>query len=199
MFNIAFIIVWLIVFITLGYLILQATRNVREIKESKLTYTLNTSDISCYPNGDIQELPLLGNQCCVINGETTTLRPFTIPYYNLDVIVDTIIIPFQDACYGFCENINPVDGSCQDLSTGQGQYAKCIQALIPVSQTIGGTVVVSSNISGQGKTTDIQGCTTSALPVAYLNDTPYYVSIKRYTRSGLNPNAIDNCPSTVSC
>jgi hypothetical protein len=200
MFNIAFFIIWIIIFCALGYLILQATRNIREVNESKLTYTLNTNDISCYPKGDINLLPQLGNTCCVINGETTTLRPFTIPQYNLDVIVDTTITPFQDACYGFCASVDPVDGSCNDSPTGQGQYAKCIQALIPVTQIIDGVLVTSKSTTVLSNTfTDIQGCTTSALPVAHLDTVPYYVSLKRFTPFGLNPDAIDNCPQQVPC
>jgi hypothetical protein len=199
MFNIAFIILWVIVFGALAYLILQATRNIREINESKNTYILNTNDISCYPNGDINNLPSVGNKCCVVNGQKTTQRPFTIPYYNLNVIVDTIVTPYADACYGFCTDTDPVSGECKDDLTVQNPYTQCIQALIPVSQTIDGKLFASKSEVSFGNYVDIQGCTTAALPVAQTNNNPYYVVNKRFTPFGLNPDAVDNCPQQADC
>ena len=164
MFNIAFTILWIIIIILLIFLGYQGFRNVREINESKKTYVLNTNDISCYPNGNIENLSEAENICCKVNGIITSKRPFTIPTYNLNVIIDTVSIPFKDACYGFCNNINPVTGVCNDTEPNS-QYGRCIQATTPVTQVINGTTITSNT----------QGCMTSSLPVARVGLIPYYI------------------------
>ena len=188
MFNIAFVILWIIIVILLIFLGYQGFRNVSEINESKRTYVLNINDISCYPNGNIEDLPAVGNTCCVINGAITTQRPFEIPGYDLSVIVDTNSIPFSDACYGFCSNINTLTGTCQDTPDMSNPYGKCIQALVPVSQVINGTTITSN----------AQGCITSSLPIARLNTTPYYVQTPSYYVVGsMAPKNV--CENTAPC
>ena len=189
MFNIAFLILWIIIILLLIFLGYQGFRNVSEVNESKKTYVLNTNDISCYPNGNVEDLPQVGNTCCVINGVTTTKRPFNVPGYDLPVIVDTISIPFSDACYGFCNKIDPVTGECQDTLTDINTlYGKCIQATIPVTQLVNGTTVTSN----------AQGCITSSLPIARLDLTPYYIQSPSYYIIGsLAP--IYTCENTTPC
>jgi hypothetical protein len=187
--NFAFMFLWIVIFIALIFLALQGLRNINEINKSKTKYVLNFNELSCYPNNDINTLPTVGNKCCVINGSTTTLRPFTIPGYLLDVLVDTSPIPFQDACYGFCENVEPVSGNCLDTeSNTTTPYTNCLLATVPVSQQIN-DLVINNNI---------QGCITSALPVARLDQTPYYVSTVYYDTVGVN-GIKNNCEITTDC
>ncbi len=188
MFNIAFLILWIIIIILLIFLGYQGFRNVSEVNESKKTYVINTNDISCYPSGNIENLPQVGNTCCVINGVTTTQRPFTILGYDLPVIVDIDSIPFTDACYGFCSNINTLTGACRDTPNVNNPYGRCIQSIIPVSQVVNDTTITSNT----------QGCITSSLPVARLGLTPYYVQTPNL--SVLNKGSkLTNCENIAPC
>jgi hypothetical protein len=186
MFNIPFLILWIIIIFLLVFLGYQGFRNVSELNESKNTYVLDTTDITCYPNGSVENLPKVQNTCCKINGVITTKRPFNISSYNLPVIVDSVPIPFSDACYGFCSNIDPITGVCQDTFNISMPYSRCIQATIPVSQEINGTTITSNT----------QGCITSSLPVARVGLTPYYIQSPLYYATGIEPLTV--C-EIVSC
>jgi len=162
--NVAFIIICFVVVIALIFFAYQGLRNVEQVNDSKNTYVLDLNEFGCYPNGSITNLPDVGNSCCVKNNIVTNLRKYNIPGYNLKVLVSDYTIPYQDACYGFCINIDTSNGECLDLNKGltNGNYAKCIQAIQPVTGKV---------VSGEKS----YGCTQSALPVARINETPYYV------------------------
>jgi hypothetical protein len=185
MFNIAFLILWIIIIGLLIFLGYQGFRNVSEINESKNTFVLNTNNLSCYPGGNVENLPVVSNLCCVVNGAVTTQRPFTIPAYDLSVIVDTTPIPFSDACYGFCQKIDPVTGACGDVPDINEPYGRCLQATVPVSQKVNGTTITSNN----------QGCITSSLPVARLGLNPYYIQNPQFTTIGSQ----NVCSQTAVC
>jgi len=183
--NIAFIIFWFLIICALIFLIVQATRNINEIDASKDTYVLDTNFLSCYPGNNVENLPSVENRCCVINGNKNNNRPLYIKEYDLNVLVDTAIIPFEDACIGFCTTINP-DGTCTDTTPGTDYYT-CLEVTVPVKQAVNGIQI-------DVKT---QGCLTAALPVARLGDTPYYVSgPKSYVQLDKN---IEICDSFVDC
>jgi len=194
--NIAFIIFWFLIICALIFLIVQATRNLNEIDASKNTYVLDTNFLSCFPGNNVENLPSVENRCCVINGNKDNRRPFYIKEYDLNVLVDTTIIPFEDACIGFCTTINPdgtcfcktinPDGTCAD-TTDEIEYYRCLEVTVPVKQAVNGIQI----------DTKTQGCLTAALPVARLGDTPYYVSgPKSYIQLDAN---IDICDSFVDC
>jgi hypothetical protein len=162
--NVAFIIICFVVVIALAFFAYQGLRNVEQVNNSKNTYVLDLNEFGCYPEGSITNLPDVGNTCCLKNNIVTNLRKYNIPGYNLEVLTSDYVIPYQDACYGFCVNIDTVTGECLDIKQGlnNGDYAKCIQAIQPVTGNV---------VSGEKS----YGCTQSALPVARLNETPYYV------------------------
>lgn len=172
--NIAFILVIAIVIAAVVFMGFQGYKNILQVNDSKNKYVLDLNFISCYPDNDIENLPQLSNQCCVINGGKTTQRPFTIPNVNLPVIVDTVPIPYEQACIGFCKNIDTSSGNCLDSTSGNNisTYGICVNTLKPA-----------------------MGCSLSSLPVARDGQTPYYAVNVQQTAT----NTINNCSITSTC
>jgi hypothetical protein len=181
--NVAFIILCIIVVLVLCFFAYQGLRNVEQVNNSKNTYVLDLNEFGCYPEGGIENLPdISGNQCCVKNGEVTNLRLYGIPGYDLIVLAGDYAVPYEEACYGFCINVNPSTGQCDDKSNTQ--YGECIQAIQPVTGTV---------ISGEKS----YGCTQPALPIARIDNAPYYVVLSSISRNGLQELLF--CDSIQKC
>jgi len=177
MINIAFAVVWIMVFVALGFFVVAAVRNVHQINVEKGVYTLGVIGDYCYPNQDINNLPSIAEaKCCSVNGTVRTTRQYNLPTSItgsnlgslLPVLVDTVPVPINDVCAGFCNNYNNQTDRCDD---GAGtRYDICSTILIPPV-----------------------GCTSLSVPVAQLNgDTPYYAVQDYVAGSG-------ECTELVSC
>ena len=161
--NITFFIFWLIIFILIGVLIYLTYENVKGIKEnSQNPYNLTTSALqSCYPKSNIELLPTVtSNKSCIINGGSTTKYRFQNTSFidNAQVLVDIAPLPFLQACEPFCTSYDILQGVCDDDPVINPQYNECVNSTKPV-----------------------QGCLQSALPIARLNETPYYLAQKSFS------------------
>lgn len=182
--NIPIIVLFVILFIMLVLFGILSFRNIKVISDNeKGVYVLDLSDTPCYPQGSISNLvDISDNQCCVVDGTTTTKRQVFITPINQTMLVDSTPVFFADVCLEFCQSYNVKNNRCNDSITGSGPYAKCINALNPIN------VTVTDSITSQ--------CTQPSLPVARVGDTPYY-AVETYIKT--TPNDPGNCPITVQC
>lgn len=168
--NAAFLILWIVVFIILVIFIIAAIRNVQQVSDNKNIYVVNFNQDTCYPNGNADNLPVLENSCCVVDGETTSKRRYFLESANLNFLVDTYPVSYASVCYDFCQNIDAKTGRCLDTLA---DYPVCIQALKPPV-----------------------GCLDYALPLAQVKGTPYYAQ-QPYVPA--EANNVGNCPTVVNC
>jgi hypothetical protein len=165
--NYAFFILWIVIFIMLGLFILFATRNIKQIAQSKETPFQFDSDplLNCLPGKNIELLPITKSVCCIVNNAATTYQQYTMSG-GLNVVLDENPYNYLLACKGFCKNYNVLQNVCEDVESVDPEYYNCIADTKPVS-----------------------GCIQTALPVARVGTTPYYVKEATW----------ENCTSTYIC
>jgi len=178
--NFALIIAILILFILLIVSIVVLFRNVNETTTEKGIYVLDVNQEPCYPNGDITNLPQVDQDClCTVNDAATSTYAFT--KNGLYFILSDNPIYFMEVCQSFCSTFDN-KGNCTDSTTGTGSYAVCINSLTPITYT---------------NSTEInERCTQPSLPLARINDTPYY-AVAKYAPS--SPNDPGNCSLQSIC
>ena len=176
--NIPFVLLWIFIMIGLIVLVYLSFRNINQVKDSKGVYVLDLNTSSCYPNGDVKNLPTANAKCCVINGIPTTKQPFLYDSYGytLNFLIDITPTLFTETCLAFCVDINPITGVCNDKvskttgSTEITEYTVCLEALAPPVN-----------------------CIDPSIALAQKNGTPYY-AVAKYV-SGDD----GNCSQTTDC
>jgi len=178
--NFALIIAIFIILILIIICVIVLFRNVNETIAEKGAYTLDINPSPCYPNGDINQLPEVNTDCnCIVNDAPSNTYAYT--FNNLEFILSTIPIYYKEVCQSFCTTFD-TKGICQDAIIGTGQYAVCLNTLAPVTQK------TTAPISSQ--------CTQPSLPLARINNDPYYATGK-YAPS--KPNDPGNCTLSSLC
>jgi hypothetical protein len=178
--NFALIIALLIIFILLIVSIVVLFKNVNETITEKGAYVLDINQEPCYPNGDINNLSLVNQDCiCTVNDTQTNTYAYT--KNGLNFILSDIPIYFMEVCQSFCTTFD-TKGKCTDSPTGTGSYAVCINTLTPITYTNESAVNTR--------------CTQPSLPLARINDTPYY-AVAKYAPNA--PNDPGNCTLSSIC
>lgn len=156
--NITFFIFWIIIFISIGVLIYLTYKNLKGIADSKINpYNLTTSVLQkCYPNSTLTDLPEV-NTDTVCSGSTKYKFQNASFLKNSEVLVDIVPLGYLQACEPFCKNYDILQSICNDNSLINPLYTQCINDLKPV-----------------------QGCLQTAMPIAYKDNTPYYLAQKTY-------------------
>lgn len=177
--NTPLIVLWIFVFCILIVLVVFGIRNANQAKADKAVYTVNFNQNTCYPNGTSDSLPDAGNICCVVNGVTSTKKPYIIPNTNLTMIIDIVPQNYLEVCNDYCLNINPITGKCEDTKNTKGSsYIQCLTALTPP-----------------------KGCYDFSLPLAQYKGNIYYAQAPQIlaTNPGAPNNISGNCDITAVC
>lgn len=167
--NLPLILSLIILAILLGVFVYYASDNIKQVDENKGVYTLPILNNLCYPDGKIQNLPEVSNQCCVVYDIKTTRQiiPIDAPVNIYNLLIDTTPLPATQVCYDLCQKKDTTTGTCLDTS---GQYINCV-----------------NNLKAP------EGCFDMTIPVAHFNDTPYY-AVGIYV-----PGKNGTCQDRVTC
>jgi hypothetical protein len=162
--NIAFFTLWLIIIILLGFFIYLTHENVKQIHDAKMEPFVLTSASAqyCYPNSSLENLyPINNTKACTINNQATLTYKFNNPGFlnGIDVLVDIAPTDYLTACSGLCNSYNPLTNGCNDNVTNNPTYFSCLSKLKPTSL-----------------------CLQPAMPIAYLDGSPYY--LKQTSQTG---------------
>lgn len=155
--NISFFVLWLIIILLLvvfGILAFENVKQIHKAKDEPFVLTSGSADY-CYPNSSLENLfPITNTNACVINNEDTLTYRFSNPKFldGVNVLVDIGPTGYLTACSGFCANYNPLTNGCNDTVATNPTYFNCVAALKPTNL-----------------------CLQPAMPIAYLDGTPYYL------------------------
>lgn len=178
--NFALIIAILLIVILLIVSIVVLFKNVNQTITEKGVYVLDINQEPCYPNGDINNLTQV-NQVCFCTVNDTQTNTYAYEKNGLFFILSENPLYFMEVCQSFCSAFD-TKGKCTDSPVGTGPYAVCINTLTPITYT------ESTSINNR--------CTQPSLPLARINETPYY-AVAKYAPSA--PNDPGNCTLSSIC
>jgi len=151
--NLAFFMLWIVIIVLLIAFCILAAQNVKQINEEQQPFSFDTvTETYCYPNRNIENLPLAPNYCCIYDGVTTPYLKYSFGPDNLNMTLQpNLSVDYLELCKGYCKNYNVLNSVCNDTQTGNPGYYYCIDKLKPIDK-----------------------CIERSMPIARIGTTPYF-------------------------